>query len=437
MKRNDKQMLVLARSGCSLGVVILAGIIAVLLFKTRPETKTQDPKEPVIAVNLMQATHTNLTVNIETQGIVKPIRQVQISPQVSGKVIEMPRQLKAGELVKKDELLLKIDPVDYETRLAEAKASVARLEAGLELIRINETSNRKQLEMAERSRNLAKKDYERAKKLSEEGQAVSVAVVDSSEQAVTQAENQVLQLKQALAQVPGRLEETESELTASRARLEQSKRQLARTEIRAPFSGRILQTMVEEGEILQPGGILFEIADDSVLEIAVPVTASDLRNWIPFAEARGEDQGWFAPLAKVPVEIRWAESSKEVVWQGELDRIIRFDATTRTAMLAVRISGSNLVARNAGLPLTEGMFCQVTIPGKKLKDVIAIPRSAVTFDNKCYLSVDGVLKTVDVEIVRSQSEYAYISSGVEPGDRVITTRLVAPLEGVKLVEVGE
>ncbi len=436
MNKDTSPTLLFARSGCSLGVVILSILIAIVLVKSRPETKTQDPEEPVLAVKLQTVTPTHLVVNIETQGIVNPLRKVMISPQVGGEVIEMPKELKAGDLVKKDQLLLKINPVDYETALAEARAAVSRIEAGLALLEINEKADKQQLKLSERSRDLTRKEYERAKKLSDEGQAVSISVVETSERALTQAESQVLQLQQALTQVPSRKQELKSELAAAQARLAQSELQLSRTEIRSPFDARVMESRVEIGEVLNPGEMIFELADDSSLEIAVPVTASDLRNWIPFEEASPSDQGWFPPLQKVPVSIRWSESSQDIEWQGTLDRMIRFDATTRTAMLAVRISGKQLVARSTGLPLTEGMFCQVSIPGKELKNVFKLPRAAVTFDNQCYLEKDGKLKTVQVTIARSQEDAVYVSKGIASGDRVITTRLVAPMEGIKLLEAG-
>jgi membrane fusion protein, multidrug efflux system len=425
------------RLGCSGGVILFSLLIALVLVKTKPETKTEAPREQVLAVKLLEAAPESLTVYIESQGLVKSLRRVQITPQVGGRVIEMPLPLKAGDLLQKGQLLVKIDPVDYQTALAEAKTSVARIEAGLEMIKINQEANAAQLQVAERSRDLAQKDFERAKKLSEEGQAVSISVVESSERAFIQAETQVLQLQQALAQVPSRVLEAESELAAALSRVEQAALALARTEISAPFDARIIESNVEMDEVLQPGVSIFELADDASLEIEVPVTAPDLRNWIPFEQDRDINSGWFAPLQPVPVKITWAESAEELSWEGRLDRIIRFDATTRTATLAVRIDGEKLRTHESGLPLTAGMFCQVEIPGKTLEEVIALPRSSVTFDNMAYLSVDGRLKTVQVKVARSQGDKVYVSEGIAPGDQVVVTRLVAPLEGVKLMEAAE
>jgi multidrug efflux pump subunit AcrA (membrane-fusion protein) len=70
----------------------------------------------------------------------------------------------------------------------------------------------------------------------------------------------------------------------------------------------------------------------------------------------------------------------------------------------------------------------VEIPGKSLKNVVKLPRWAVSYENTVYMSVDGRLKTVPVEVARLDSDNAYISGGINPGDLVVTTRLVSPLE---------
>jgi hypothetical protein len=74
------------------------------------------------------------------------------------------------------------------------------------------------------------------------------------------------------------------------------------------------------------------------------------------------------------------------------------------------------------------MFCSVAIPGKILHNVFVIPRWAISFEKTLYVSVDNRLKTIPVEVARVQGETALVTSGIKPGDIVITTRLVNPLE---------
>lgn len=428
------QPLLLARIGSSLAVLVFACLTAIILWKTKPEPKTAEPVEPTLSVFMQTATYTNFQANVETQGVVRPLRKVQISPEVPGKVIEISENLRPGKMVLRDEVLVRIHPEDYKNAVTEAKSAAAGLEAALKKVRLNDEANRKQLELTKRSSDLAKQDFDRAKKLSDQGEAVSKSVVESAERAFTQAQTQVLQLEQAIAQTPSSILELESEQAAVQSRIEQAERQLARSVIRAPFSGRVVSAMVEENEYLSPGVPIIELADDSVMEINVPVTATDLRKWIPFEENPDPEKGWFAPLSPIQVNISWSESEQDLEWDGILDRITRFDPTTRTAMIAVRIEGDNLLSVEENIALIEGMFCQVNIPGNEIQNVIALPRSAITFDNKCYLSVDGKLKITAVEIIRSEGDQVFISEGVEPGDQVIITRLVAPLEGARVVE---
>jgi len=84
------------------------------------------------------------------------------------------------------------------------------------------------------------------------------------------------------------------------------------------------------------------------------------------------------------------------------------------------------------VPLMEGMFCSVKIPGKILHNVIQLPRHAVSFENTVYLAVNNRLKTVPVKTACTEGENAYVSDGLNTGDRVVTTRLIGPLENTLL-----
>jgi hypothetical protein len=87
------------------------------------------------------------------------------------------------------------------------------------------------------------------------------------------------------------------------------------------------------------------------------------------------------------------------------------------------------------MPLVEGMFCLVEIPGISMQGVMPLPRWAVSFDETVYVARDNRLKTLPVKIARIQNGTAYVDDGVQEGDQVIVTRLVDPLENA-LLKVG-
>ena len=419
------------RIGCAVGVLIFSVIFSMILVSMKPEAETREPEEPVVLADLITASPRDVVVSIQANGIARPTQVVTLSSEVAGRITELSQRLDAGDRVKTGQPLLSIDATDYEAAVREAEASLARMNATLTLLDTTEATTTSQLEVSKRSRDLARADFERLTRLSNEGNAVSKAVAEASERTLAQAESQVLQLEQTLKLVPSQRIETESELAAAEARLVRSRTQLERTRITAPFDGRIVTSMVEQDAYLAPGARMLELANDSELEIQVSVQASELREWIPFDEGK-TTTGWFPPLKQLPVSVEWTGSEQGYEWTGTLDRVVSFDATTRMATLAIIVSGDQLMAKEGAFPLTDGMFCRVRIPGRTLEQVVALPREAVTFDNKAYLSVGGRLSTTGVKVAWATEDTVYVSEGIQEGDLVVGTRLVAPLEGVKL-----
>ena len=172
------------------------------------------------------------------------------------------------------------------------------------------------------------------------------------------------------------------------------------------------------------------LANDSVLEIEVPLDSRDARQWLRFRQGgRNGETGWFNDLEPVESTIRWTEGREGHVWHARLHRVVKFDQQTRTLTVAIRIEAGQALSEDPErLPLVEGMFCAVEIPGRIMQGVVRLPRWAVSFENTVYVSVDGRLKTIPVQVERVQGEEAFISSGLNTGDVAIVTRLIDPLE---------
>ena len=101
--------------------------------------------------------------------------------------------------------------------------------------------------------------------------------------------------------------------------------------------------------------------------------------------------------------IRWTGDKGNHVWQGRLARIEKFSEDTRTVTVAVRVEGENALSREGGvLPLVEGMYCSVEIPGRVLRGVYKLPHWAVGYEGTVYKVVDSRLQTTPVEVVREE-----------------------------------
>jgi multidrug efflux pump subunit AcrA (membrane-fusion protein) len=410
------------------------GMSALMKLKRPPaEVAVQESTLRVEAVTVEQGDY---PVSIVAFGEVSLLNVSVISCEVSGRVVEVNPLLEVGERLGEGDVLVRIDERDYRAAREEAVASVKQLETTLTKLNLQLRYDKERLALQVRTRDLAAKEFERVRKLLENSKVGSLAAVEGAERAYNAAATQALSLEQSIELLPVQIAETEQALAGARARLARAEANLERCILKAPFDCRVKSARVELGQLAAPSQPLATLADDSTLEIHVPVDSVDARKWLQFSpQAAVEDRTWFASIERRTCRIRWTEDLDGHVWQGELHRVVDFSAATRTLVLAVRIDGDVGGAATA-LPLAEGMFCKVEIPGRGLESVFRVPRTAVTYDHNLYVARTNRLATVAVRVEYVDDRYSYISTGLSVGDRVVTTRLIDPLEG-SLLDVSD
>jgi RND family efflux transporter MFP subunit len=423
-------------------IVVCAAVLGLGLLGMRtlasmrtPPKETQ-PEERVLKVEAVRVMPEDVPVFMTGYGDVQPLDEVTIAPEVSGRIVSVHPRLEVGEVVPEGEILFAVDPRNYEAAVLEARANVSQLETSIARLEKQLSLDRARLKTLERSRELARAEYERQLRLFQEHKVTARSRVDSAESAYNAASDQADQMAQMIALYPLQIRETRSRLDAARAGLDLARANLDRCTVRAPFKGRIKAASVETGQFISPGQNVLTLANDSTLEIRVSLDSRDARRWLLFqGPSEANDLAWFGGLADKTVRIQWTEDVENHVWQGSLHRVVEFDRRTRTLTVAIRIPAEKALSRgNGDLPLVEGMFCKVDIPGKTLQDVMRLPRWAVSMNGTVYVAKDGRLRTVDVTLARIQGDEALVSKGLEPGDLVITTRLTDPLEN-SLLEI--
>ncbi len=406
----------------------MTGMFALARLK-RPPAEARYEERP-IQVEAMVAVSADIPVVITGYGQVRPLDIVSISPEIPGLILRVHPRLEVGEIIPEGDLLFEINPADYEAALRDAKALADRWTQQILLLEKKSALDRQRLNTLNRNQKLAREEYERLRKLFEQEQVGTRSNVDSAEQAFNAAKDLADQMAQAVALYPIQIREAKSSLDSALANLSIAEANLKRCRVYVPFKGRIKDVSLKPGQYVMPGSPIVTLANDSVLEIQVPVDSRDARQWLRFDNnVSNEDMAWFSSLEPVLCDIMWTEDATGHQWTGNLHRVVRFDQETRTIHLAIRVNASqSLSVKENGFPLVDGMFCSVAIPGKILKNVFAIPRWAVSFEKTLYISRDNRLKTIPVEMARVQDETALVISGIKPGDIVITTRLVNPIE---------
>jgi multidrug efflux pump subunit AcrA (membrane-fusion protein) len=415
--------------------ILIFGVAAMTLLaalkKPPAEVKTEERPIRVEAITVARET---VPVRITGYGETRALDTVVIAPEVTGKIVATHARLETGEVIPAGDVLFQIDPRDYAANAANARATVKQLENTVFRLEKQYEIDRKRLKTVKRNRDLAASEFQRLKTLFEKDAIGTRSGVDAAEKAANAATDQLDLMNQTIALYPIRIQEAKSGLAAGRARLDIALANLDRCTVRAPFTGRISAVSLERGQFVGPGYGAVTLANDAVLEILVPLDSRDARKWLRFESTRISEMAWFQDLARTPCSIRWTESPDTHTWEGFLDRVVRFDQKTRTLTVAVKIPATHAASSSRSLPLVEGMFCSVDIPGLPMENVYRLPRWAVSFRNTVYTVQNNRLKTVPVTVVRSQGDQTFVAAGLNPGDRVITTRLVDPLEN-SLLEI--
>lgn len=430
---------ILIRIGvCSL--VLLLGLFGMsrLASLKKPPAEAQQAERP-LRVTVVKAVPEEINVHITGYGEIRALNTVTLSPEVSGRIVAIHPRLETGEQVKNGEVLFKVDPANYQTAVLEAEAAVAQGRVTIARLQKQQSIDTARLENIERNRDLAEADFKRVRQLFQKDKVGTRSGAERAEQAYNAARDQADQLGQAVTLYPLQINEAKSAHAAASARLALARTNLARCTVKAPFDGRIKQVAVEKDQYVNPGAMAITLADDSQLEIQVPLDSRDARKWLRFQDDQGATAGaWFGDLEPLACTIRWTEQAETQHWQGRLHRVVRFEPQTRTVTVAVRIDAQATKApATGGLPLVEGMFCQVEIPGRTLNQVVRLPRWAVSYEGKAYLVRDQRLLTASVRVTHSEGDFSFVGEGIAAGDIVITTRLIDPLENSLVAYLDE
>lgn len=429
--------------GLSLAILAGAAAGARILIAMRKAPPQATPVEQAIAVEVARVVFEDVPVTLQGHGRVRALDVVAIAPEVAGRVVAVHPRLDPGEVIPAGEELIRIDPRNYEVALAQARAQRTQAEKALARLREKAESDRARLSTLERSRDLARNEFERVSGLLKNCQVGSQSSVEKAEAAYNQARDACDLLRQAVSLYPMQIAEAEQTLEAAEAAVRLAEANLDRCVIRVPFTARVKDKNVEVRQYISPGAPVMTLADDSVLEISISLDSKDAARWLLYADgldsggeaAETADTGkaWFPPLEPVPCRVFWTDAPADHPgWEAMLHRVERFEEATRTVTVAVRVTAEK--ARAAGrFPLVEGMFCRAEIPGRTLNRVVRLPRSAVSFEGYVWvIDPDNRLERREIEVAHNEGDSAFISAGLEEGEQVVITRLVNPLPGSKV-----
>ena len=362
-------------------VIVLAVVAAIGLASMRKPPEKKEEQRPGILVNAQQIASQDLIYRIQSQGTVRPKLETNLSSEVNGRIVEVAENFVEGGFFNQGDLLVRVEQADYLTNVKAAEASLANAQSALE--------------------------EEKARGRVAEEEWRSFTAGKAPELGLRRP-----QLAGALATV-----------RSAEAELERANRDLARTEIRAPYSGMVKSRDANLGQFISRGTSVGMIYGTDIAEIRLPLTDNDLA----FLEIPDFTQNSNEP----EVVLTAAVAGQIMQWPARLVRTEGvLDERSRVIYAVAEVTDPYQRVSRKQAPLRFGRFVQAQILGDATEQVVVIPRHLLLAQQQVLVvDKDSQLQFRPVIVERSDEHSAYIRSGFIDGDRLATSAIANPLAG--------
>jgi RND family efflux transporter MFP subunit len=356
-----------------------------VIYRTEPTAQQIKSKRKSAAiVETLTVQRDTYSPQLAVLGTVQPVQDIVLSPQVRGQVIELSPSFVPGGMVRKGEMLLNIDPADFENAVSVRQSELEQVKANWEI----EAGRRK----------LAKQELDL---LGDSIGGINRALVLREPQSAS----------------------LNSQLSAANAAIERAKIDLKRTKLIAPFDAQVLRRSVNVGSQVGQGDDLGQLVGVDQYWVIAAIPVRNLR-WVKFPS---EGQPGSAVTLRNPDA--WGPDAER---QGRVERMIgALDQQTRLARVVVSVDDP-LGQKSDVPPLILDTLIDVRIEGVALENIVRLDREFVHDRDTVWVMKDNLLEIRETKIAFRDAEYAYIRDGLETGEEVVTTTLATVANGVQL-----
>ena len=359
-------------------ILTTGGIMfALAFFKPKPEEQEVVPL--ITPVNVTIAKRQDFQVRLVSQGLLEAKTLTTAASEVSGKVLEVSPSFETGGRFETGDVLLRIDPADYQSALAQAKSLVA--DASLAV----QTEEAKAMQYLRDWKKLG-----RAKEAS------------------------------PLVKREPQLASARARLASAEAGLAKAERDLERTILRAPYNGRILRTHTDVASFVTMGAPIADFYEADSLEVKLPVSLGEL----PFIDLQSTSR-------KVTLSTSTGQTWPATVVRQDAE----IDRRSRSLHLIAALP-PEIVSQDP--LLVPGLFVNAQIEAEPLENVVPVERRALLGENEVLiLTKDYTLTRRQVTVARKEAERVLISKGLEDGERVCISYVPNFIEGMSVRVIDE
>ncbi len=368
-------------------MILLVGLWAGwMLFRTSPEPEFMEVAETPMRVRVIHPVPVDTNLAVTAFGTVKAARELVVTPQVAGRVIEVSDQLIPGGQFKQGQVMIRIDPRDYEYALKQAEAS-------LETAKFN-------LEMEEGRGRVAQRDWELL------GDEVDIDDVDSR-----------------MALRAPHLAEKQAALASAKSRVEKANLDLSRTVIAAPFDAMVDMESVEVGQTVSAGSRLATLVGTDTYRVEIGIPLDDVSAVVP---AEGITREASVTLA--------TGGGKGVTYQGFVSGLTgSVDPAGRLARVLVVVPDPIGQSSGRSVPLLLDAYVEVSIEGPAVEQVLSLPRSVVREGDLIWVAgANNRLAFRSIEILGGDVDTVLARAPLAEDEAIITSPIPAAAPGMLL-----
>ena len=361
---------------------ISTAIAAVLYMLGQISPDAIQEKDPM-DVNVQILTPIDYQIKIKSTGTTTPITQTVLTSEVGGEVIYRSKKFSEGSSVISGEILAKIDDTDLQLQYKNALLQLASAE-------------------------------------------VQFAVQQAEAEIAQEAWDQVGEgIPQELTTKKPQLKQAKAALEVAKAQVQSAEKKLNKTEITAPYTGRIQNINIDLGSTIIPGQPVGSMYTSNEIEVTLSVKDSDLQFLdIPM------DGRKLNPDQKSIVIIKSLYKGEMQEWAGNLERVDGvIDPMTRMIKLIANFKNNFIEETKPILPI--GLFVEAEINGKQLENIFMIPNSALTpNDELLFLNQDDALEIRKVSVLTKMKNHILVKEGMKAGERVVVSKLSIATNGM-------
>jgi multidrug efflux pump subunit AcrA (membrane-fusion protein) len=420
---------------------VILGVMVVAYFRSTATSPTRrPPSETVRVLRVIEAQQVDVVPRVLGYGTARPAQVWRAIAEVRGRVTAIPSELKPGAFLAVDDVVLRIDPREYELQVAQLDAQITQEQSRLHELTTQADNDRASLTIEKSSLALAQHDLEHVEDLSNKAMAPDTEL-RSQQRRVLAQQQKVQSLENALNLVPGKRETLEATIAVLHAKLEQARLDLEKTIIRSPIRCRIGEVAIETGQFLQAGELLFEADGVAVTEVDVQIPMDRARNLLRAVEPQmvGEisDMNALHRMFDLTATVTMRVGDLTVNWDARFIRIReQLNPVTRTIGIIVAVDEPYEQAiPGQRPPLLPGTFCEVELRGRAVAASIIVPRAALHDGHVFIVDPDNRLRRRAVDVLFSQADFACLERGLSPAERVIISDPVPAIEGMLITPI--